>query len=110
QKAGTGQHQFGWDGWKDILCRHQQQNTDKSPFSHRLHRLDDPFLHLFSPFSYDFINTYASGGFFMNEQQYRAVTDWARRSPSRLRFITALCRLLPVTLFVLYGLYSLYLL
>lgn len=46
----------------------------------------------------------------MNEQQYRAVTDWARRSPSRLRLITALCRLLPVTLFVLYGLSSLYLL
>ena len=46
----------------------------------------------------------------MNEQQYQSLTSWVRRSPVQLRLVTALCRLLPLSLFVLYGLVSVYLL
>ena len=45
----------------------------------------------------------------MNEQQYQSLTSWVRRSPVQLRLVTALCRLLPLSLFVLYGLVSVYL-
>lgn len=35
----------------------------------------------------------------MNQQQYRALTGWARRNPARQQVMTGLCRLLPYSLF-----------
>lgn len=43
----------------------------------------------------------------MNEQQYRAMTDWVRQTPRRQKVVTAICRTLPYTLFVLYAAESL---
>lgn len=43
----------------------------------------------------------------MNQQQYRALTGWARQNPTRLRLLTGLCRLLPYSLFFFYAAASL---
>ena len=43
----------------------------------------------------------------MNQQQYRALTGWARRNPARQQVMTGLCRLLPYSLFFFYAAASL---
>ena len=43
----------------------------------------------------------------MNQQQYRALTGWARQNPARQQVMTGLCRLLPYSLFFFYAAASL---